>query len=93
MNVLVDLERCEGHGLCVFAAPEVFDLDDDGTLHYDPSPPEALRAAVEDAVRSCPVAAIRIEANPLAGLPSRGSSAATSPPTTSVIESPSGRLR
>lgn len=61
MRVHVDLDRCEGHGLCVFAAPEVFDLDDDGCLHYDPHPPEALRAAVEDAVRSCPVAAIRLE--------------------------------
>jgi ferredoxin len=61
MRVFVDLDRCEGHGMCVLAAPEVFDLDDEGLLHYDPTPPEELRAAVEDAVRSCPVAAITVD--------------------------------
>jgi len=61
MRVFVDLERCEGHGMCVLAAPEVFDLDDEGVLHYDPTPPEELRPAIEDAVRSCPVVAISID--------------------------------
>ena len=64
MRVFVDLDRCEGHGMCVLAAPEVFDLDDEGLLHYDPAPPEELRAAVQDAVRSCPVAAISLDADP-----------------------------
>ena len=64
MRVFVDLDRCEGHDMCVLAAPEVFDLDDEGLLHYDPTPPEALRAAVEDAVRSCPVAALTLDPPP-----------------------------
>ncbi|WP_432487946.1 ferredoxin [Kineococcus sp. SYSU DK018] len=65
--MVVDLARCEGHGLCVFAAPEVFDLNDDGRLLYDPHPPETLRGAVEDAVRSCPAGAIRLMSEPSAG--------------------------
>ena len=30
MKVLVDYELCEGHGECVIAAPEVFDMNEDG---------------------------------------------------------------
>lgn len=37
MRIIADYDRCEGHGLCVAQAPEVFDLDDEGDLvhHYD----------------------------------------------------------
>ncbi|MCD2191509.1 ferredoxin [Actinomycetospora soli] len=28
MKIVVDYELCEGHGECVVAAPEVFDLDE-----------------------------------------------------------------
>ena len=44
-------------------APEVFELDDDDQLHYDPQPAAALREKVEQAVRAvrgCPVQAIRL---------------------------------
>lgn len=58
MKVRVDLARCEAHGECTYAASEVFELDDDDQLHYDPTPPEHLRAKVEQAVRICPVQAI-----------------------------------
>jgi len=44
LKVEVDLDRCEGHGICESLAPEVFELDDDDQLHYDPHPDEALRA-------------------------------------------------
>ena len=64
MRVFVDLDRCEGHGMCVLAAPEAFDLDDEGLLDYDSAPPEELRAAVQDAARTCPVAAITLDAAP-----------------------------
>jgi ferredoxin len=26
----VDRDRCQGHGLCSIAAPEIYELDDDG---------------------------------------------------------------
>lgn len=64
MRVHVDLNKCESNGMCVLAAPEVFDLDDDGLLHYDSNPDESLRADVEDAVTSCPVSAITLAERP-----------------------------
>jgi ferredoxin len=63
MKVIVDLDVCEAHGDCVVVAPEVFDLgeDDDVVTVVQAEPGEELRAKVESAVDSCPVAAIRIE--------------------------------
>jgi len=62
MKVIVDLSMCDLHGLCVDAAPEVFEIGDDGALHVlNETPPEGLRAKVDAAVRSCPTGAISIE--------------------------------
>jgi ferredoxin len=63
MRVTVDLDRCEGHGECVLAAPQVFSLgdDDDMVTVLEPEPAEALRAAVTDAAGLCPMAAITLE--------------------------------
>ncbi|WP_063002598.1 ferredoxin [Nocardia mikamii] len=62
MNIIVDYDRCEGHGECVIAAPEVFDLNDDGdeVVVLDDTPAEALLNKVETAAKLCPVAALRI---------------------------------
>lgn len=60
MRVHVDLDRCEANGLCVLAAPEVFELDDNQKLHYEVSPDEELWPDVEDAAQSCPVQAIML---------------------------------
>lgn len=60
MHITVDLDLCDGHGQCVFAAPSVFELDDVGDLHYQPEPDETERARVQNAVRLCPVQAISI---------------------------------
>ncbi len=62
MKVVVDFRRCDLHGLCVEAAPEVFKIGDDGALHIvNETPPEGLRAKVDVAVRGCPTGAISIE--------------------------------
>jgi ferredoxin len=61
MRVVVDLDKCADHGQCVFAAPEVFQLDENGTLVYEPTPDESLRDAVEEAADVCPMQAISIE--------------------------------
>ena len=62
MKIIVDFDSCQSHGLCTQAAPEVFELGDDGFLHIlDEAPAEALRTKVERAVRECPTAAIRVE--------------------------------
>jgi len=60
MRVTVDRSLCEIHAQCVFEAPDVFQLDKDDELVYDAAPADSHRAAIERAVTSCPVAAIRI---------------------------------
>jgi ferredoxin len=70
MKVSVDLSRCEDHGQCVFAAPQIFALDDDGKFFgrrltdgeewVSDDIDESERDAVEDAVMICPVQAITV---------------------------------
>jgi len=63
MKVLHDASRCELHGECMIAAPDVFTIEDDAEVVtvLKPEPGEELRAAVEEAALMCPVGAIRIE--------------------------------
>jgi ferredoxin len=61
MKVVVDMNKCQDHGQCVFAAPDVFQLDDGGRLSYVDEPGEERRAEVEEAADVCPLQAIRIE--------------------------------
>ncbi|MEU6764691.1 ferredoxin [Streptomyces sp. NPDC046853] len=61
LKVTVDLDVCQDHGQCVFAAPDVFRIDEDGRLAYAETPDEALRTDVEDAADVCPLQAIRVE--------------------------------
>jgi ferredoxin len=64
MKVVVDMDRCQDHGQCVFAAPEVFRLDEDGHLAYAAEPADALREQVEEAADVCPMQAITVEDGP-----------------------------
>ncbi|MFB9313472.1 ferredoxin [Nocardioides plantarum] len=62
MKILVDYDRCEGHGLCAEQAPAIFEIDDDGDLIYhlgDAEVPEAEVDAAHRAIAHCPVAALR----------------------------------
>lgn len=62
MKVVVDFDLCMGNAQCMLAAPQVFEVRDDGMLYVlQEEPPEALRTAVEDAARLCPTQAITIE--------------------------------
>ena len=62
MKVVVDLNLCNLHGLCVETAPEVFEISDAGVLRVlNETPLEGLRAKVDRAVRECPTGAISIE--------------------------------
>lgn len=58
MKVVVDLNRCQGYGQCVYAAPNVFQLKGIEILAYDPAPSDQWRDEVERAVHACPVRAI-----------------------------------
>jgi ferredoxin len=61
MKIVVDLNRCQSYGQCVFAAPTVFRMRGEESLEYDYEPDEALRTQVERAAAACPVQAISIE--------------------------------
>lgn len=60
MKVQVDMEVCQNYGQCVFVAPEVFDLDDNGELVYQEVVDDGARPEIESAVIACPVQAISI---------------------------------
>lgn len=61
MKFELDRPRCEGHGLCEEAAPDLLHLDDEGEVVIDVAEfgDEALERA-RAAVRICPVAALRV---------------------------------
>lgn len=60
MKIDVDRATCETHALCVYAAPEVFSLDEDDILVYDAAPGPGQDDAVRSAALVCPVQAIRL---------------------------------
>lgn len=62
MRVKVDFDVCESNAVCMGLVPEVFEVRDDDFLYIlDENPPEELRPRLEEAVRSCPKAAISLE--------------------------------
>jgi ferredoxin len=61
MRVTVDLDLCQGHGVCESEAPTVFELAKHEKVSIlDSSPPEGTRPEVEAAVRYCPTSALSI---------------------------------
>ena len=57
-----DFGACQGYANCVDAAPDVYDIDDDGVVVLlTESIPDADRPRIEEAARSCPVSALTIE--------------------------------
>jgi len=62
MRVKVDFDVCESNAVCMGLVPEVFEVRDDDFLYIlNENPPEELRSRLEEAVRSCPKAAITLE--------------------------------
>jgi len=63
VKVVVDELRCDAHGQCVTACPEVFALDDDDDVVrvLVDEPDDSLREKLERAATMCPKAAITIE--------------------------------
>ncbi len=65
MKLVVDFKRCEGHGLCLQAAPKVLHHDENAEVVVDVEvlTGEALEQA-KAAVRVCPVAALSLQELP-----------------------------
>lgn len=61
MKIEVNYQTCESNGLCVGAAPDVFDLDDDDNLHllHESVTPD-IEDDVREAARQCPRHAITL---------------------------------
>ncbi len=70
MRIVVDLAKCQDHGQCVYSAPEVFSLDENGRLSFRAETSgtyvsadldESLLDDVEEAADACPLQAIEVE--------------------------------
>jgi sterol 14-demethylase len=65
MKVILDLDLCQGHSVCLGECPEVFNVveSDEGypqVVLLQENPPEALRDKVLAAARYCPNHVIRV---------------------------------
>jgi ferredoxin len=62
IRIFLDLDKCQGHGLCVMCAPNAFDIDpDSGQAVLLPGAHlAASRASLLEAQKMCPVDAIAI---------------------------------
>ena len=60
MRILVDMSLCQDHGQCAIAAPDVFRINDEGRLEYEPTADDSLEDEVEEAADVCPVQAIAL---------------------------------
>ena len=60
--VRADLDACQGYANCVVGADDYFDIDDDGVVVLLRAEVADIdRGRVEEAARSCPVSALRVE--------------------------------
>jgi ferredoxin len=62
-RAVVDRDACMGSGNCVYWAPAVFDLDDDGVAFAE-GDIAGNEEAVEQAIGNCPTRAISLESDP-----------------------------
>lgn len=61
LRLEVDYAKCSGLGLCEAEAPDLFEVQDDGSLTvHDFTPSGDQLAACEAAVASCPTEALRL---------------------------------
>jgi ferredoxin len=61
MRIVVDRDKCTGLGMCEGEAPDLFEVQDDGSLTVlDDKPSADRREAAEAAVESCPTEALSI---------------------------------
>ncbi|ORW08262.1 ferredoxin [Mycobacterium kyorinense] len=61
MKVSVDLDTCDGNGVCMSLCHEVFDVREDGLHLLQDEPRDELRGQLKAAEVSCPTQAITVE--------------------------------
>jgi ferredoxin len=67
VRVVVDRERCQGHGRCYDLAPDVFESDERGrvVVAVDGELPPELEPDVRIGVQNCPESALRLIRDPV----------------------------
>ena len=59
MRIVVDYVKCTGLGMCEAEAPDLFEVQDDGSLSVlNENPTDEQLAAAQAAVDSCPTEAL-----------------------------------
>lgn len=62
MKIIVDKNKCTALGICESLAPDLFEVQEDGSLVIlDEHPSGGLCDAAREAAEGCPTEAIRIE--------------------------------
>jgi ferredoxin len=64
MRVVVDWDKCDGHGMCELRAPRLFSVDEAGETTYayeDRDVPAELEDSARAAVAACPAGALRLD--------------------------------
>ncbi len=62
VRIVLDADRCTGHGRCYSLAPELFDSDDEGhSVVLQPDVPEGLEDQARLAVDNCPEGCLRLD--------------------------------
>ena len=61
LRIVVDMDLCQGHGVCESEAPDVLEVGKDHKVAVlDDSPDESHRTELELAVKYCPTHALRL---------------------------------
>ncbi|MFM9878620.1 MAG: ferredoxin [Rhodoglobus sp.] len=60
IRIVVDMDKCQHYGQCVFEAPEVFHLNADDKLEYAGEAPDEMQGDLEAAMDVCPMQAILV---------------------------------
>lgn len=63
MRILLDNDKCQGHGRCYALAPELFESDEEGysVLKVDGDVPAGLEEKAKLAADNCPEFAIEVQ--------------------------------
>ena len=61
MRISVDMDLCQGHGVCCSEAPDLFALEGDKVRVLVDRPPAESHAAVRLAAKYCPTRAIHLQ--------------------------------
>jgi len=61
MRIIVDRDRCTGLGMCEAEAPDLFEVQDDGSMVVlDDAPSPDQQESIEAACAACPTGALTL---------------------------------